>query len=485
MKLESKFIENVLLAKEEFIKLDQVLSRFNIFEATDMGRREVKHTKFLTYLLNPNESHDLGDTFLKNFLLRTVTSLDALHDFPSVLDLDLSFARVDAEFSKFESTGKGKKGTLDCLIRVPYRGSAPAGSPQEIIIAIENKIDASQGQNQLAKYSKLLEESFPSKNIYKIYLTIEEEKPDEEAWTNILYKNTVLPAVDLIIENLSDKGSTYIKEILNDYRDLLSENDPQAINADALAIELTQDEQIKSYVEHLKGKDISIDSVGSIYIKHKKALDYLYQFKHDKRSKTLEWWEKDLPQIKELAYGNDSIRAIDMPDKSKELTSVNDGENLLFLKESSNRTYLHFNLLSVKNRSELIKYADAPDRTWLKSTKCPVNFVIKIVSDNASNTIKCSAALVLGPIRSQEKREEIYSYLWELINGKQHKPACNLYWNALTNHSTGIRSKNHEDPRAWIEEKILQGDDKHQIIFKKWVNDLSKKLNDGLNEFKW
>ncbi|MGV0981417.1 MAG: PD-(D/E)XK nuclease family protein [Polynucleobacter sp.] len=466
MKLESKFIENVLLAKEEFIKLDQVLSRFNIFEATDMGRREVKHTKFLTYLLNPNESHDLGDAFLKNFLLRTVTSLDALHDFPSVLDLDLSFARVDAEFSQFESTGKGKKGTLDCLIRVPYRGSAPAGSPEEIIIAIENKIDASQGQNQLAKYSELLEESFPSKNIYKIYLTIEEEKPDEEAWTNILYKNTVLPAVDLIIENLSDKGSTYIKEILNDYRDLLSENDPQAINADALAIELTQDEKIKSYVEHLKGKDISIDSVGSIYIKHKKALDYLYQFKHDKRSKTLEWWEKALPQIKELPH-------------------VNDGENLLFFKESSNRSYLHFNLLSAKNRSELIKYADTPDRIWLKSTRCPINFAIRIVPDSVNNTLKCSAALVLGPIRSNEKREEIYSYLWKLINGEQYMPACNLYWNTLTNMTTGLKPKVHEDPKTWIEEKILKVDDKHQITFQKWVKDISEKLNNGLREFKW
>lgn len=466
MKLESKFIENVLLAKEEFIKLDQVLSRFNIFEATDMGRREVKHTKFLTYLLNPNESHDLGDAFLKNFLLRTVTSLDALHDFPSVLDLDLSFARVDAEFSKFESTGKGKKGTLDCLIRVPYRGSAPAGSPREIIIAIENKIDASQGQNQLAKYSKLLEERFPSKNIYKIYLTIEEEKPDEEAWTNILYKNTVLPAVDLIIENLSDKGPTYIKEILNDYRDLLSENDPQSINADALAIELTQDEQIKSYVEHLKGKDISIDSVGSIYIKHKKALDYLYQFKHDTRSKTLEWWEKALPQ-------------------SKELPPVNEGENLLFFKESSNRSYLHFNLLSASNRRDLIKYADKPDRIWLKSTLCPINFTIRIVPDSVNNSLKCSAALVLGPIRSNEKREEIYSYLWKLINGEQYMPACNLYWNTLTNMNTGLKPKVHEDPKTWIEEKILKVDDKHQIIFQKWVKVISEKLNDGLREFKW
>ena len=464
MSLENKFIENVLLAKEEFIKLDQVLSRFNIFEATDMGRREVKHTKFLTYLLNPNESHDLGDAFLKNFLLRTVTSLDALSDFPSVLDLDLSFARVDAEFSKFEANGKNKKGTLDCLIRIPYRGAVPTGSPQEVIIAIENKIDASQGQNQLEKYTKLLEMCFPSKNIYKIYLTLEEEKPDDADWTNILYKNTVLPAVDLIIENLSDKGSTYIKEILNDYRDLLSENDPQAINADALAVELTQDEKIKSYVEHLKGKDISIDSVGSIYIKHKKALDYLYQFKHDARSKTLEWWERKLPQMKNLA-------------------PIDDGEILLFYREASNSTYFHFNLLSDGNRSELIKYADAPDRVWLKSTKCPINFAIKMVSDDASNTTKCSAALILGPMRSQEKREEIYDYLWKIINGEQHKPACNLYWNALTNSKSGIKPVNQEDPKVWIEEKILQADSMHQIVFKKWVKDLSEKLNHGLTEF--
>ena len=50
-------LEYKLLAKEEFMQLSKLLNRFNIFEATDMGRREIKHTKFLCYLLDPNESH--------------------------------------------------------------------------------------------------------------------------------------------------------------------------------------------------------------------------------------------------------------------------------------------------------------------------------------------------------------------------------------------------------------------------------------------
>jgi hypothetical protein len=51
-----------------FSKLDEILNKFNIFEATGMRKQEIKHTKFLGYLLDPNESHGLGTKFLLEFL---------------------------------------------------------------------------------------------------------------------------------------------------------------------------------------------------------------------------------------------------------------------------------------------------------------------------------------------------------------------------------------------------------------------------------
>jgi hypothetical protein len=60
-------IQNIITP--EFLQIDRLLKRFNVFDATDMRRREVKHTKFLAHLLSPSESHGLGIKFLENLIL--------------------------------------------------------------------------------------------------------------------------------------------------------------------------------------------------------------------------------------------------------------------------------------------------------------------------------------------------------------------------------------------------------------------------------
>src|SRR2546423_11695000 len=43
-------------------------ARFNLFEALDITRKEQVQSRFLAFLLNPTESHDQGDLFLRTFL---------------------------------------------------------------------------------------------------------------------------------------------------------------------------------------------------------------------------------------------------------------------------------------------------------------------------------------------------------------------------------------------------------------------------------
>lgn len=43
--------------------------RFNLFEALNITKQEIRHSRFLAYLLDPHEAHGLGDRFLRGLLM--------------------------------------------------------------------------------------------------------------------------------------------------------------------------------------------------------------------------------------------------------------------------------------------------------------------------------------------------------------------------------------------------------------------------------
>ena len=44
------------------------MKNFNIFEILNISHLEIKHSDVLAYLFNNKESHNLKDTFLKEFI---------------------------------------------------------------------------------------------------------------------------------------------------------------------------------------------------------------------------------------------------------------------------------------------------------------------------------------------------------------------------------------------------------------------------------
>ena len=83
---------------------------------------------FLAWLLNPNESHNLRDTFLKHFLLDISVEFDTLN------------------FQDFEIRREWKN--IDLLIIT--NGFA---------VCIENKVDSQEHSNQLVRYKEIIKES--------------------------------------------------------------------------------------------------------------------------------------------------------------------------------------------------------------------------------------------------------------------------------------------------------------------------------------
>ena len=140
---------NNLLNDIEFDELDLGLKKPNIFQILSITRMEIRHSNFLAWLLDPNESHKLGGLFLKRFL-REVFSSNRFEDIDQVAveGLDLSSTKVLREWSN-----------IDILINV-----------DGIIICIENKVGSKEHSNQLERYKKIVENQFPEHKKTFVYL---------------------------------------------------------------------------------------------------------------------------------------------------------------------------------------------------------------------------------------------------------------------------------------------------------------------------
>ena len=67
-KSEKEILEEFIVNNPELEKLEEIINTFNIFDALNMVNYEIRHSIFLSWLMNPQENHGLKDYFLKSFL---------------------------------------------------------------------------------------------------------------------------------------------------------------------------------------------------------------------------------------------------------------------------------------------------------------------------------------------------------------------------------------------------------------------------------
>lgn len=220
--------------------LDELLpwtGKFNLFDVLKITRAEIRHSNMLGWLLNPNENHGLGDTFLRGILQRLVENdSDGRYDVFNVLLMDLYSFSVMREWKN-----------IDILL---------TSSDEKTVIAIENKVGSHEHSNQLNRYREILEQEYPEYSRLCVFLTPDGETPsDVENWDILSYNDVVevleevnarikiLPDVDLMIKN-------YIDIVRRD---------------------IVEDQQL-------------IDICNKIYNKHKKALDLIFENRKDEKT---------------------------------------------------------------------------------------------------------------------------------------------------------------------------------------------------------
>lgn len=150
-----------LMNDQDYDQLSLKLKKANIFHIMGAENQELKHSNFLAWLLQPNESHKLGNTFLLRFL-RDVCLTDEKGGI-TIMDIE------QLDYSQVEIRREYKN--IDILILFPKKS---------FCVVVENKIWTSDHENQLKKYKAIVEKEFATYRKQFVYLTPFGDEPNDK-----------------------------------------------------------------------------------------------------------------------------------------------------------------------------------------------------------------------------------------------------------------------------------------------------------------
>ena len=230
-------LEKFVLDSESITSLEARFGGFNVFEAIGHVHAEERHSDFLAFLMDPRGNHGLDDFFLKRFIqevLKNVPRTDRPIDLVKLSITDLGGTLVLREHR-----------SIDVLA---------INDREELAIVIENKIKSSEHSQQLQRYRKFIESSYPSHHRLFVYLTPNGEEPTDEAYTTFGYE-TIADLVDEILQTRAHSLSPPVKFALEHYVEILR--------------------------RHIVSDPDLTQLARSIYQKHKAALDFIFEQKTD------------------------------------------------------------------------------------------------------------------------------------------------------------------------------------------------------------
>jgi hypothetical protein len=223
----------------ELDRIEELLDRFNVFVAIGFIGREVMHSRFLAFLLDPIQNHGLGDLFLEGFLQKYSETTDGF-----------SLPRVDRHDGGLgQTTVRTEVHTGDGRIDILLLNEAMKWS-----MIVENKVWSSERAGQLDKYYQYVKKTYPDWQIFGVYLTpfgyLPSREKDRKIYSPLNY-GVVCDLVDRSLENPTVEISPDVRMAMQHYVGMVRRH-------------IVDDPEITSLCR-------------SIYRKHKKALDLVYE----------------------------------------------------------------------------------------------------------------------------------------------------------------------------------------------------------------
>ena len=230
---ELKTYYDKILKDEDFDKLDLGLKNPNIFQILRITNNEIRHSNFLSWLLDPNQSHKLGDIFLKRFL-REVFSSDKFSgiDQVDVEGMDLTKVEIYREWKN-----------VDILIKL-----------EDVVVCIENKVLSKEHSDQLKRYRKIIESEFSQHKKTYVFLTPEgyESENETELYEPISY-HFIVDTLDRILSVYGESLNQQVNNYIKDYITIIK--------------------------RELMGTDKLTELSKKIYSNHKELFDFIYEHK--------------------------------------------------------------------------------------------------------------------------------------------------------------------------------------------------------------
>jgi hypothetical protein len=168
-------LERFVAENDELLELEEKIGRFNVFDALGVARTEIKHSNFLAWLFDPNESHGQGDLFLKAVLMDVTRHARRL-------GRTLSISAVDVECGELRDIEVRRETNQIDLAVVSHS--------HQFAMIIENKIDSGEHSDQLSRYRTLINES-ELKRYERLFVFLSPGgiNPSDDAWMTYTYRD--------------------------------------------------------------------------------------------------------------------------------------------------------------------------------------------------------------------------------------------------------------------------------------------------------
>lgn len=227
-------------------RMNEVRDFYNtpsFWQIMNIARRENSHSAFISYYLNPNNHHSLGDSFLKLFLQMVIIRAieqkkDIDDDFAQKIMLSSTILTSYMKPEEFMQMN-GEKGRFDifmkCFIPANVNGKiSDNNEDEEFIVIIENKVTAKEtknkyGRGQTAKYKEYINKHYPEQHHLMILLSPDSGKDisegkgvkiDCEDFIRVTYQDLLDKVIEPVIGNHIPNQEDLIR--LKDYVKCLS-----------------------------------------------------------------------------------------------------------------------------------------------------------------------------------------------------------------------------------------------------------------------
>jgi hypothetical protein len=152
-----KALEDCVVENKDLERLELLLAPFNMFEALEAARVELRHSAFLAFLPDPRQNHGLGDVFLRHLLKKAVAGIGPEQSAVSPIDLDV--------WDLTETQVHRERHKIDILL---------VNETEKFVVIIENRIHSGEQPGQLKRYRKTIAQHYPDYASVCLFLTPED-----------------------------------------------------------------------------------------------------------------------------------------------------------------------------------------------------------------------------------------------------------------------------------------------------------------------